>query len=313
MSWVPIRRGGGAAAEAIVLKVTRDGAAGRATLLLPEAVLQAAGLAAGDRVALFRGEGAHAARLALRRTTAADGFRLARQGRRARLSVALAACGLALPEGEHRLGHELAEDLLQLLLPAAAERPAPDGPTPERPAAAPVSAPAGGAPGGALPARHGGAWSEVEDARLRQMREQGLSSEAIARALGRTRAAVYLRASQLRLPRPRRPAPAPRAGLPGAGLTGAGLAGAGLAGARLPAGPARPPRAEAVPSVLAQAAAWLRQQGLAVAPAAAGMFRVAGETVTALRLIQIANDRRARQSRPLPPLPLPSPDEIRRA
>ena len=68
-----------------------------------------------------------------------------------------------------------------------------------------------------------------------------------------------------------------------------------------------------MPAILTQAAAWLRQQGLAVAPAAAGMYRIEGETVTALRLIQIANDRRARQSRPLPPLPLPSPDEIRRA
>lgn len=274
MSWVPICRGGRAAAEAIVLRVTRAGpeAAPRATLLLPEAVLRAAGLAVGDRVALFRGEGAHAARLALRRT-AEDGFRLARQGKRARLGFA--ACGLALPEGEHRLAHELAEDLLQLLLPAAPE-PAPAAPAP----------PATAEP---APARHGGAWSEVEDARLRQLREQGLSSEAIARALGRTRAAVYLRASQLRLPRPRRPAPARQA-----------------------ARPAHPGGA-AVPSILAQAAAWLRQAGAAVAPAAAGLYRVDGETVTALRLIQIANDRRARQSRPLPPLPLPSPDEIRRA
>ena len=296
MSWVPICRGGRAAAEAVVLRVRRDGAALRATLLLPEAVLRAAGLAVGDRVALFRGEGAHAARLALRRTAAADGFRLTRQGRRVRLGVAAAPLGLALPEGEHRLDHELAEDLLQLLLPApdsaAPDSAAPDSAAPERSTPerlVPVRASAG-------PARHGGAWSEVEDARLRQMREQGLASAAIAQALGRTRAAVYLRASQLRLPRPRRPAPAETLAGTLAGRARAGRAAGG-----------------AVPAILTQAAAWLRQQGLAVAPAAAGMYRIEGETVTALRLIQIANDRRARQSRPLPPLPLPSPDEIRRA
>ena len=132
--------------------------------------------------------------------------------------------------------------------------------------------------------RHKEAWTEEEDRALCQMRQDGLSAAAIAAALGRTLAAVALRASALQLPKKAREAAQIIRDQPGRSASPAGNPG------------------------IVEALAWLRWEGGVIQALDDGCFCIVGERVTPRRLVQIANSKRVRRSPPLPPFPLPAPD-----